>query len=94
MSCSICMAGVVFRLRLRLNGAMFSYFPLLCSAMDPPTFCAHHGLLFVNSSWAVKQELWTSYDTSRKWTRFKAKDVGIAGLKTGVVLSLKNAKTC
>ena len=74
MSCTACMAGVVFRLRLRLNGAVFSCFPLLCSAMDPPSFCAHNGSLFVNNSWAVKQEWWTSYDASRKLTRFKAKD--------------------
>ena len=92
------MVGVVFRLRFKilqmLNGAVFSCFPLLCSAMDPPSFCAHNGSLFVNNNWAIKQEWWTSYDASRKLTRFKAKDVGITGLKAGVVPSLKNEKMC
>ena len=81
MFCSACMAGVVFRLRLRLlqmlNSAVFSCFPLLCSAMDPPSFCAHDDSLFVNIIWAVKREWWTSYDASRKLARVKAKDVGI-----------------
>ena len=99
------MAGVVFRLRLRLlqmlNSAVFSCFPFLCSAMNSPSFCAHNGSLFVNNSslfvnksWAVKHEWWTSYDALRKLTRFKAKDVCNTGLKAGVVPSFKNHKTC
>ena len=69
-------------------------FPPFVQCYGSPKFLCTQWFRFVNNSWAVKQEWWTSYDASRKLTRFKAKDVGIAGLKTGVVPSLKNAKTC